>query len=171
MAPAQLQLPGAVAGTCEEVATVDDDGRRGATGSGGQAGVGGDLARLEADLRALRAQLATEVRTRAIVVVDDVGLARARLSAEPEGCRLVLLDSDGFERVHLVAGDAVGSVTVAAHQRSDDVLTQVQVAALDSDEAEGAYVGVELVDGGNSAGGFTLYSGASPRVWVDPDLA
>jgi GAF domain-containing protein len=37
-------------------------------------------------------------------------------------------------------------------------------------DGDGAYIGVELIDRGNSVGGATVYEGRAPRFWRAEDL-
>lgn len=66
---------------------------------------GDDLARLRAEVAALRAQLATEVRTRRVVVVDAGGRPRVVLSADPGVGSVRLDDAGGTASVELYAVD------------------------------------------------------------------
>lgn len=126
------------------------------------------LAQLRAEVADLRLRLGDEVRTRRVVIVDEAGAPRIRLTASAGGdSQIALLDGDGFERVRMTGKPNVGTVSVAARSPGDD-LTHVEVVAFDSDEAEGAYVGLELVDRGSGVAGFTLQEGQPPRTWTDP---
>lgn len=102
------------------------------------------IAGLRREVAALRAELAEEVRTRSVVVVD----------------------ADGYERVRLRAETTYASVSVNSRSDSGE-RTCTEVFALDPDGADGAYVGVELIDRGNSMTGYALYEGARPRLWTE----
>ncbi len=65
----------------------------------------GELARLTAEVAALRTALATEVRTRRVVVVDAGGQPRVVLSADPGVGSVRLDDADGTASVELYAVD------------------------------------------------------------------
>lgn len=128
-----------------------------------------DVERLKAEVTDLRLQLEEEVRTRRVTVIDDIGIARIRLATTPEGhCEIVLLTVDGFERIVLSARPGLGFLTVVSRSSSESP-SRVDMFALDSDDgdADGAYVGVELVDRGNSVTGYSLYEGRHPRTWTD----
>lgn len=126
------------------------------------------VARLRAEVADLRLRLDEEVRTRRVVVVDEAGAPRIRLTASAGGdSQVALFDGDGFERVRVTGKPDIGTVSVAARSPGDD-LTQVEVFALDRDEDDGAYVGVELIDQGTSVAGFALYEGRPPRIWTAP---
>lgn len=124
------------------------------------------VARLRAEVVDLRLRLEAEVRTRRVVIIDDRGAPRIRLTATADGdSQVALLDADGFERMQLTGRPDGGSVSVAARPSGDD-LTHVEVFALDADEGDGPYVGVELIDRGASVAGFALYEGRAPRTWT-----
>src|SRR5688572_21785372 len=65
------------------------------------------------EVASLRRQVEGEVRTRSIVIVDEAGTDRIRLSAEGAASRIVLVDGEGFERVALDADDAHGALRIA----------------------------------------------------------
>jgi hypothetical protein len=126
------------------------------------------FAQLRAEVADLRLQLGEEVRTRRVVVVDEAGAPRIRLTASAGGdSQVALLDGDGFERVWITGNPDIGTMSVAARSRGGDP-TQVDVFALDRDEDDGAYVGLELIDRGTSVAGFALYEGRQPRPWTAP---
>jgi len=122
--------------------------------------------RLREEVTRLRLQLEDEVRTRRVVVVDGTGAGRIRLTAETgAGCRVTLLDPDGFERLVLEGDTTHGGLRIAG--RSDgDGPSRVDVFALDPEDDQGTYVGVELVDAGTSVAGFTVVESLDPRTWV-----
>lgn len=127
------------------------------------------VAHLRAELADLRLRLDEEVRTRRVVVVDERGAPRIRLTASAGGdSQIALLGADGFERVRVTGKPNTGAVSVATRSPGDD-LTQVEVFALDGDEDDSAYVGVELIDRGTSVAGFALYEGRPPRAWAAPE--
>ena len=99
---------------------------------------------LRREIASLRAEIAQGVRTRSLSVVD----------------------AEGFERVRLRAEDDYGSVSVSSRSEPGE-RTCVEVFALDADGADSAYVGVELIDRGNSMTGYALYEGAKPRLWTE----
>jgi hypothetical protein len=141
VAPAQLSLPGAWP-TPQGGADVDDAIR---PPTGGESPRVSDLlAALQAEVAALRAELHREIRTRRVVVVEE----------------------DGFERIVLSADGSHGEVVVAARP-SQDRLTRTELFALDSDDTEGPFVGIELVDRGNSVAGLSVLEGHRPRLWDD----
>lgn len=134
----------------------------------------GRLERLERELTDLRLMVGSQVRTREVVVVDEAGVPRIRLSAADGGAegadptssaRVALLDPDGFERVSLSARPDIGVVSVAGRSTEGE-RSRIDVFALDPEDGEGVYVGVELVDRGNSVGGHTLYEGREPHTWT-----
>jgi hypothetical protein len=99
---------------------------------------------LRREIAALRAEIAQGVRTRSLTVVD----------------------AEGFERIRLRAEDDHGSVSVSSRSEPGE-RTRAEMFALDGDGVDGAYVGVELIDRGNSITGYALYEGAKPRLWTD----
>lgn len=122
--------------------------------------------RLQREVTDLRLRIAGEVRTRRLVVVDDAGIARARIAAEPAGhCRLVLLDEDGFERISLKALDQVGAMEVAARARSGET-SRVELVAHDPADGDGCVVGLYLFDRGNEVAGFHVFEGRQADVWT-----
>lgn len=128
------------------------------------------LARLEAEVVGLRSQIEEMVVTRQLVVVDDAGVDRARITADSAGeCRFVMLDDDGFERIQLMAKPYIATVSLVGQAEAGEP-TRVEMFALDFDEGDGAYVGLELVDNGNSVAGFVLYEGRRARTWTEADL-
>lgn len=121
--------------------------------------------RLREEVTRLRLQIEDEVRTRRVVVVDETGVGRIRLSADEGACRVALLDSDGFERMTLDADPQHGALRIAG--RSDGAgPSRVDVFAVDPEDEQGVYVGVELVDLGNSVAGFTAVESRPPRTWI-----
>jgi GAF domain-containing protein len=126
------------------------------------------VARLRAEVTDLRLRLEDEVRTHRVVVVDDAGIGRIRLSTTTDGeSRVTLLDADGFERVRIGAQPDRGVVTIACRTQHDHP-TRVEVFALDPETPDAAYAGVELIDRGDSVAGFVVYEGRPPRQWNAP---
>jgi hypothetical protein len=124
------------------------------------------IARLQEELARLRRQVETEVRTRRVVIVDERGADRIRLSASAEsGCVVGLLDPDGFERSALAADLEGGALRIASRPLGDEVV-RVDVFARDPEDGAGAYVGVELVDAGTSVSGLTVIETRPPRTWT-----
>ncbi len=124
------------------------------------------FARLQSEVTRLRLQIADEVRTRRVVIVDERGVGRIRLSATAgEHCRVVLLDEDGFERLHLTGQPDGGTLGIAGRSLSGEP-TRVDVFATDPEDDAGAYIGVELVDAGNTIAGVTAIEGRPPRTWT-----
>lgn len=124
------------------------------------------FARLETEVTRLRLQMAESVRTQGLVIVDEAGVARARLGATPDGgCRLVLLDADGFERIGLAADSGVGVLDLAARNGSEHP-TRVRLYAHDPADGEECAVGLHLVVQGNAAAGLEVVEGRSTHVWT-----
>lgn len=124
------------------------------------------FARLQSEVTRLRLQIEDEVRTHRVVIVDETGVGRIRLSAAAgEHCRVVLLDEDGFERLHLTGRPDGGVLGIAGRPLGGEP-TRIDVFASDPEDHAGAYVGVELVDSGNSVAGFTVLEGRPPRTWT-----
>ncbi len=128
------------------------------------------LAQLERELTNLRLGMGSQVRTREVVVIDDAGVPRIRLSSTAgdgagSTCRIVLLDADGFERVSVSALPGIGALRVVGRTEHEQ-RSHVDVFALDPEDGDGVYLGVELVDRGNSVGGHTVYEGREPRTWT-----
>lgn len=124
--------------------------------------------RLQREVTDLRLQIGDEVRTGRLVVVDEAGIARARITAQSGGdCRLVLLDEDGFERVSLRGLDEVGAIEVAARSRSGEP-TRASVIAHDPSDGDGCMVGLYLTDRGNEVAGFHVFEERQADVWTDP---
>ncbi|HMJ75483.1 MAG TPA: hypothetical protein VK507_05895 [Iamia sp.] len=123
------------------------------------------FARLQIEVTRLRRQIEGEMRTRGVVVVDRDGVERIRLSADEGGCRVALLAPDGFERLALEEGDGHGALHIAGRSERTDP-TRVDVFAVDPEDEQGVYVGIELVDGGNSVAGFTTIESRAPRTWT-----
>jgi hypothetical protein len=121
--------------------------------------------RLREEVTDLRLQLEREVRTRRVVVADEVGTSRIRLSAEAGDCQVVLLDPDGFERLTLEGCPGHGALRLAGRAELSEP-NRVDVFAVDPEDDQGVYVGVELVDAGTSVAGFTVIEGHRPRTWT-----
>lgn len=102
-----------------------------------------DLAAIRAEVAALRAEVRSEIRTGRVVVIDE----------------------SGFERIRMTADGHHGHLTVSARRGVDDRPTRVDVFAVDAEDDAGPYVGVELVDRGDSVAGFTVIEDRSPRWW------
>lgn len=124
--------------------------------------------RLQQEVTNLRLQMGDEVRTGRLVVVDEAGIARARITAESGGdCRFVLLDADGFERVSLRGLDEVGAIEVAARSRSGEP-TRAAVVAHDPSDGDGCVVGLYLMDRGNEVAGLHVFEERRADVWAEP---
>lgn len=125
------------------------------------------LSRLRAEVADLRLQIGAEIRTRQVVVVDEAGTGRIRLTASGGQSHVVLLDKDGFERLHLMGRLDIGVLTIAGRSLSGEA-TQVEVFAHDPKDGDGAQIGVHLVDGGDGVAGFDLYEGQTATTWAAP---
>ena len=128
------------------------------------------LARLQHQLDALRAELAGEVRTHRVVVVDPDGRERIRLLAGENGPEITLAEADGHERVRLSAAGGHGHVHVAA--RTPDGPTMADLFALDAeddDDADRPTVGLELIDQGDTTASLSLTEGRHPHLWWRPE--
>lgn len=126
------------------------------------------ITRLRAEVADLRLRIGDEVRTRRVVVVDEAGIGRVRITASKDGeSRIDLLDADGFERVGISGAPERGAVTITSRTGSDQP-TRIEVFGLDPEDPDAAYVGVELIDRGTSVAGFVLYEGRPPRTWTAP---
>lgn len=123
--------------------------------------------RLREEVKDLRLQIEEEIRTRHVVVVDEAGVGRIRLSADGGTCQVALLDVDGFERITLVSDAEHGALRIAGRHRGTDP-ARIDVFALDPEDDQGTYVGLELVDAGASVAGFTTIESHPPRTWVAP---
>ncbi|HEU5151780.1 MAG TPA: hypothetical protein VFU19_14865 [Iamia sp.] len=120
----------------------------------------------EAEVTRLRLQMAESVRTQGLVIVDETGVARARLGATPDGgCRLVLLDEDGFERIGLAAERGVGVLDLSGRSGSEHP-SRVRMYAHDPADGDGCAVGLHLVVQGNAAAGLEAVEGRSTHVWT-----
>ncbi len=123
--------------------------------------------RLQQEVTDLRLQFGQEVRTRRLVVVDEAGIARARITAASGGdCMLILLDEDGFERISLKGLAEVGAVEVAGRSRSGE-RTRVELVAHDPADTDGCMVGLCLVDRGNEVGGVHVFEEQEAHVWTE----
>ena len=133
------------------------------------------LAAVRADLDALRTELAEEVRTRSVVLIDGEGVERVRVAAAADATEVVVSDPDGHERIRLTASRSEGHLRIRSRTVAGDTgdPTQVDVFALDPDPEDAAdhpYVGLELIDRGTSTAGLSLYEGHPPHLWThDPD--
>lgn len=106
------------------------------------------------------------VRTRAIVIVDQGGAARARLGVMADGtCRFALLDIDGHERIGLTAGSEVSTIDLAPWTQFDHG-TRVRLYAHDPGDGADFAIGVHLVVRGDAVAGFELVEGQAPGVWT-----
>lgn len=121
--------------------------------------------RLEAEVTRLRLQMAEGVRTQGLVIVDEAGVARARLGASDGCCRLVLLDEDGFERIGLTAEPGVGVLDLAGRSGSEH-LTRARLYAHDPADGDGCAIGLHLVVQGDAAAGLEIVEGRSAHVWT-----
>jgi len=173
-----------------------------------------ELLLIEAEIAALRAQLAEEVRTRELTIVDAEGIPRLRLWGDAEGGHVAVLDAAGRERLRLAVTDGAGTVAVVGPDGSDRLRlvaddaaghiavldgagrervrigaegdaahvtvhpatagaepTYVDLFALDADPEDAddrPYVGLELVDRGDSVAGLSVYETHPPRLWSIP---
>lgn len=128
------------------------------------------IAHLTADVAELRRQIADGITTRRIAVIDNRNNLRATITTDDDGNgRICLYDpDDGNERATLSAKPGTGSLSIVGRSKASDP-THVEIFALDPGEDDGPYVGVELIDQGNSVAGFTLYEGHEPRTWTSTD--
>jgi hypothetical protein len=111
------------------------------------------------------AEVVDSIRARALVIVDEAGLARARLGVMADGaCRFALLDSDGFERIGLTASSEVGTIDLAPRTRFDHG-TRVRLYAHDPADGGEYAVGVHLVVRGDVVTGVEVVEGQPPHVW------
>ena len=110
-------------------------------------------------------QVVDSIRSRSLVIVDEAGVARARLGVMSDGaCRLVLLDEDGFERIGLTAGHDAGTIDLAPRTRFDHG-TRVRLYAHDPADGAEYAVGIHLVVRGDTVAGFEVVEGQPPHVW------
>jgi hypothetical protein len=58
-----------------------------------------------------------------------------------------------------------GHLAITARRAVDGQPTRVDVFAIDAEDDAGPYVGVELVDRGDSVAGFTVIEGRPPQRW------
>lgn len=121
--------------------------------------------RLREEVASLRRQVEGEVRTRSVVIVDEGGADRVRLSVDGAASRVVLVDAEGFERVVLDADGTHAALRIAGRSTGPGP-NRVDVFALDPEDDGGAYVGTELIDAGTSVAGFTAMEGHRPRTWT-----
>ena len=128
---------------------------------------------LHAELAALRAelaQLAEEVTTHRVTVVDPDGRPRIHLTTEDETARTVLLDADGFARATLVAEPDRGALTLRARTTAPHP-TAAELFALDAepdDENDRPGAGLDLIDRGDTVARLVLSEGLPPRLHVEP---
>jgi hypothetical protein len=107
--------------------------------------LGRQVAILRDELDALRVELAHELRTQRVTVVDD----------------------DGFERITLRSHGHHGQVGV--HGRGDPGRsTTVELFANDPTDGDGAHVGLALSDGGDVLAVFDVLHGSEARVRIEP---
>jgi len=119
---------------------------------------------LQAEVLALRQR----VRTGEVVIVDPAGREVVRLAAA-DGGHVVVSDAAGVERIHLVATGDRGAVSLRAHSDGSEPVG-VDVVALDAeDDDDRAYVGIELIDAGDTVAAFGVSAGRHPRLHLDPD--
>lgn len=112
------------------------------------------------------ADVVDSIRARALVIVDEAGVARARLGVMSDGtCRFVLLDEDGFERVGLTAGSEASTIDLAPRTRFDHG-TRIRMYANDPGDGAEFAVGVHLVVRGDAVAGFEVVEGRAPDVWT-----
>lgn len=126
-----------------------------------------NIERLREEVARLRSQIEDEVRTRRIVVVDNAGVERIRLSTEGDGCGVRLLTDDGFERLALESDPEHSALHISGRTDGSGP-TRVDVFVVDPEDDAGAYMGVELIDAGNSVAGFTVVESRKPRMWTAP---
>lgn len=101
---------------------------------------------VRAELRELRDSLADEVRTR----------------------KVILAESDGFERLVAAARDGFAHVTL--HGRTvDGQATCVELFANDPINGTGTHIGVALTTSGEVVAAFETIQGDRPRIWLAPD--
>lgn len=111
------------------------------------AGLVSEVAELRAEIAALREQIIDEARTSA-EWVDDF---EAQLATEVRTRRLVVVDANGFERVvaETSARADSGSLTVASPK-------DVSVTVIAAEQCEDAFAQVYLSGGGNTAATFEV---------------
>jgi len=113
------------------------------------------------------AEVVDSIRTQGLVIVDEAGIARARLGVMADGaCRFALLDADGFEKIGLTAGREVSTIDLAPRTRFDHG-TRVRLYAHDPAGGTEYAVGVHLVVRGDTVAGFEVVKGHPPDVWTE----
>jgi hypothetical protein len=113
------------------------------------------------------AEVVDSIRTRGLVIVDEAGIARARLGVMADGaCRFALLDDDGFERIGFTADHEVGTIDLAPRTRFDHG-TRVRLYAHDPAGGTEYAVGVHLIVRGDTVAGFEVVEGHPPDVWTE----
>ncbi|HEX7134427.1 MAG TPA: hypothetical protein VF228_17775 [Iamia sp.] len=123
------------------------------------------IQQLREEVAHLRRQIGDGVRTRSVVVVDRDGVERIRLSADGTGCRVALLAPDGFERLALEEGEGHAALHIAGRSAGSNP-ARVDVFAIDPEDEQGVYIGIELIDAGDSVAGFTAIESQVPRTWT-----
>lgn len=99
---------------------------------------------------------------------DDLRELRASLEAEVRTHRVVLTESDGFERLVLAAAGGFAHVTVYGRTRGDGT-TCVELFANDPIDTRGAHVGFALTDHDEVVATFATVEGERPTIWVADD--
>ena len=119
---------------------------------------------LQAEVLALRKQ----VRTGEVVIVDPDGHEVVRLAAA-DGGHVAVSDAAGVERVRLVATGDRGAVSLRARVDGPEPVG-VDVFALDAEDVDDrAYVGIELIDAGDTVAALGVSEGRRPRLHLDPE--
>jgi hypothetical protein len=117
----------------------------------------GRISRLERDVEALREQLATEVVTRSVKILDGLGRERIRLDAG-----VTLTDEGGVERIKMTTGPEYGQIglfttdpkTFATWSADEDLHSAIIEFRLYVGDEAGSAAGIALgVDAGELAPG------------------
>lgn len=112
----------------------------------------------------LRARL-TALEDGVAEVRSQLGRLRRQLGEEVLTRRLVVAESDGFERVILEGSTSFGAVTVRARSAGSGTVA-VDLFAADSRDGEPAHIGVALIDAGDVVAAVDALSGRPAVVWA-----
>lgn len=101
-------------------------------------------------------------------LAGEVADLRAELASEVRTHRLVVVEDDGHERVVIASRGHYGHLMVRGRS-PEGRSTAVELFANDPSDGDGANVGLALTDDGDVVALFDVTQGGTPAIWITSD--